>query len=140
MKMNINKLIANDIINWGREKTISRDYSIYIGSGYLNEFDEDTQKYIRNNFNLISEDIKNSDCVSNAEYQEDRDVIDIVYEYNFCLTELEQIINNIAEENEVNLQLDGVQKITANILNDRDFYNVLKSKVNTLKFPDDMEI
>ena len=43
-KLNINKLIANHIIETGINDTCSFNYIVYLDS-YLEEYDTDTQKY-----------------------------------------------------------------------------------------------
>lgn len=48
MKMTINKLIANDIINYGMSQTSNFDYSVYLDS-YIDDYDLESQNYILNN-------------------------------------------------------------------------------------------
>ena len=45
MKMTLNKLIANDIINYGMDQTTNFNYSVYLDE-YIDEYDEEGKKYI----------------------------------------------------------------------------------------------
>ena len=56
MKLTINKLIANDMINYGMDKTSSFNYIVSLNS-YLEEYDEESQKYIKENLDDIKDDI-----------------------------------------------------------------------------------
>ena len=63
MKLTINKLIANDMINYGMDKTSSFNYIVSLNS-YLEEYDEESQKYIKENLDDIKDDIERNECVA----------------------------------------------------------------------------
>ena len=69
MKLSINKLIANDIINYGLERTDSFNYSVSL-SDYLNEYEEQDQKYILENLEEIFNDIGASEVVAEVTIEE----------------------------------------------------------------------
>ena len=44
-KLTINKLIANDIVNYALDDAVCENYNVSLES-YLNSFDEESKKYI----------------------------------------------------------------------------------------------
>ena len=62
MKMSLTKLIANDIINYVMNDTTADQYIVYLDS-YLDDFDEESKKYILDNLDQIVEDVESNDKV-----------------------------------------------------------------------------
>ena len=75
MKLTINKLIANDMINYGMDKTSSFNYIVSLNS-YLEEYDEESQKYIKENLDDIKDDIERNECVADLVVEKNDDDID----------------------------------------------------------------
>ena len=48
MKLTINKLIANDIINYSMDQTKKSNYILHLNS-YLDDFDDESKEYILKN-------------------------------------------------------------------------------------------
>ena len=65
-KLTINKLIANDIINYALDDAVCDNYVMGINE-YLKDFDEDSKKYINENIDTILDDIEQSECVLDLE-------------------------------------------------------------------------
>ena len=57
-KLTINKLIANDIVNYALDDAVCENYNVSLET-YLNSFDEESKKYIYENIDTIIEDIEN---------------------------------------------------------------------------------
>ena len=72
MKLTINKLIANDMINYGMDKTSSFNYIVSLNS-YLEEYDEESQKYIKENLDDIKDDIERNECVADLVVEKNDD-------------------------------------------------------------------
>ena len=70
MKMTLNKLIANDIINYGMDQTTNFNYSVYLDE-YIDEYDEEGKKYILEHLDEISDAISNNENISYYSLEED---------------------------------------------------------------------
>ena len=80
MKLTINKLIANDMINYGMDKTSSFNYIVSLNS-YLEEYDEESQKYIKENLDDIKDDIERNECVADLVVEKnDDDTVPNIFE------------------------------------------------------------
>ena len=93
MKLTINKLIANDMINYGMDKTSSFNYIVSLNS-YLEEYDEESQKYIKENLDDIKDDIERNECVADLVVEKNDDDIDfnMVFYWGYLLTQTEKIV------------------------------------------------
>ena len=91
MKLTINKLIANDMINYGMDKTSSFNYIVSLNS-YLEEYDEESQKYIKENLDDIKDDIERNECVADIVVETIHDDIDfnMVFYWGYSLTQTEK--------------------------------------------------
>lgn len=51
-KLNLNKLIANDIVNYGMDKTTSFNYIVSLND-FLDEYDDESRDYIKSHITEI---------------------------------------------------------------------------------------
>ena len=102
MKLTINKLIANDMINYGMDKTSSFNYIVSLNS-YLEEYDEESQKYIKENLDDIKDDIERNECVADLVVEKNDDDIDfnMVFYWGYLLTQTEKIVYENAKRNNI---------------------------------------
>ena len=125
-KLTINKLIANDIINYALDDAICENYIVSL-SAYLKDFDNDTQKYIKDNIDTIIEDIKQNENVLDLELE--RVENDITFDFIFCWDKMLDQVGNIILDNakllNVELEYDDVKEIEEEIFNDES----IKDKV-----------
>ena len=100
MKLTINKLIANDMINYGMDKTSSFNYIVSLNS-YLEEYDEESQKYIKENLDDIKDDIERNECVADLVVEKNDDDIDfnMVFYWGYLLTQTEKMVYDNAKRN-----------------------------------------
>ena len=105
MKLTINKLIANDMINYGMDKTSSFNYIVSLNS-YLEEYDEESQKYIKENLDDIKDDIERNECVADLVVEKNDDDIDfnMVFYWGYLLTQTEKIVYENAKRNNIELE------------------------------------
>lgn len=122
MKLTINKLIANDMINYGMDKTSSFNYIVSLNS-YLEEYDEESQKYIKENLDDIKDDIERSECVADLVVEKNDDDIDfnMVFYWGYLLTQTEKIIYEKAKKNNIELDFEDIKDIASDILDDGSF-------------------
>ena len=113
MKLSINKLIANDIINYGMDQIMEMEdgnganYIVSLDT-YLKDFDEDTKKYILENLDKIIEDIEASECV---------------------LTEVDKKIDATTKSLGIEMDLKDIKEMSADILDDDEFNDDLINKI-----------
>lgn len=138
MKLSINKLIANDIINYGMNQTMKREddnsanYIVSLDT-YLKDFDEDTQKYILENVGKIIEDIQGNENVLDLVVDKEDNNVDfnIIFYLENLLTEIEKKIYSTAKILDVEMDLKDIKKMSADILDDNEFNDDL---INRLKY------
>lgn len=138
MKLSINKLIANDIINYGMDQIMemedgnSANYIVSLDT-YLNDFDEDTKKYILENIDKIIEDIKASECVLDLVVDKDKNNIDLnmIFYWENLLTEVDKKVDATAKILGVEMDLKDIKEMSANILDDDEFNDDL---INRIKY------
>ena len=90
-KLNINKLIANHIIETGINDTCSFNYIVYLDS-YLEEYDTDTQKYILDNKDNIIDIIARDERIADLQFDQKYNSIDMVYYIDQVLDRVESFV------------------------------------------------
>ena len=127
-KLNLNKLIANDIVNYGMDKTMSFNYIVSLND-FLDDYDEETCNYIKAHINEIIDDVNSNENVADLEYDEERQEFNLVFYYDQLLTQLEKTILNNAHELGYELEIDKVRQISYDIENSEDYKNIINEKI-----------
>lgn len=136
MKLSINKLIANDIINYGMDQIMEMEdgnganYIVSLDT-YLNDFDEDTKKYILENIDKIIEDIEASESVLDLVVDKDKNNIDLnmIFYWENLLTEVDKKIDATAKSLGIEMDLKDIKEMSADILDDDEFNDDLINKI-----------
>ena len=122
MKLTINKLIANDIINYSMDQTRKSNYILHLNS-YLDDFDDESKEYILKNIDIINKDIEYSENISdlsisgtgkNRKYN-------MIFNENELLSDFEKLIKYYAEERKITLTDEKIKSISDDILNSSYF-------------------
>lgn len=132
MKMTLNKLIANDIINYGMDQTTNFNYSVYLDE-YIDEYDEEGKKYILEHLDEISDAISNNENISYYSLEEDQKLgkyFDMVFYWGKLLNSTEMIVLKNADLFKIDLNLEAVREIASELVDDDDFNDAL---INLLK-------
>lgn len=132
MKMTLNKLIANDIINYGMDQTTNFNYSVYLDE-YIDEYDEEGKKYILEHLDEISDAISNNENISYYSLEEDEKLgkyFDMVFYWGKLLNSTEMIVLKNADLFKIDLNLEAVREIASELVDDDDFNDAL---INLLK-------
>lgn len=132
MKMTLNKLIANDIINYGMDQTTNFNYSVYLDE-YIDEYDEEGKKYILENLDEISDAISNNENISYYSLEEDEKLgkyFDMVFYWGKLLNSTEMIVLKNADLFKIDLNLEDVREIASELVDDDEFNDAL---INLLK-------
>lgn len=128
-KLTINKLIANDIINYALDDAVCENYNVSLES-YLNSFDEESKKYINENIDTILKDIENHESVLDLEVRKDEkgtEIDMIFYIDKLYSNEVEKRIGDTAEMMEIKIELPEIQDMAVKILDDDGFNDDLIS-------------
>ena len=147
MKLSINKLIANDIINYGMDQASQMEdgnnanYTVSLDT-YLKDFDEDTQKYILENIDSIIEDINASECVLDLEVEkEDKNIdLNMIFYWENLLNEVDKKIDTTARSMGVEMDLKDIKEMSADILDDDAFNDDIISKIKYFDNEHDKEL
>ena len=137
MKMTLSKLIANDIINYGMSQTFSFNYSVFLDS-YIDDFDEDSKKYILDNLDTICEDIRINENISYFNFNDETREFDMVFYWDNLLNNTEKFICNVIKENgkKDDFELDEVRYIANSLLGDEQTKNLAIEKIRNVKSKD----
>lgn len=129
-KLNINKLIANHIIETGINDTWSFNYIVYLDS-YLEEYDTDTQKYILDNKDNIVDIIARDERIADLQFDEKDNSIDMVYYIDQVLDRVENIVSNTAQNLGIDLEVEDIRSITDDLLDDDEFNDDMVRKIKS---------
>ena len=132
MKITLNKLIANDIINYGMDQTTNFNYSVYLDE-YIDEYDEEGKNYILEHLDEISDAISNNENISYYSLEEDEKLgkyFDMVFYWGKLLNSTEMIVLKNADLFKIDLNLEDVREIASELVDDDDFNDAL---INLLK-------
>lgn len=132
-KLTINKLIANDIVNYALDDAVCENYNVSLET-YLNSFDEEAKKYIYENIDTILEDIENHESVLDLEVRKDEKgtEIDIIfYIEKLYSNEVEKRIGDTADMMEIKIELPEIQDMAVKILDDDEFNDDLISRLKS---------
>lgn len=130
-KLTINKLIANDIVNYALDDAVCENYNVSLES-YLNSFDEESKKYINENIDTILKDIENHESVLDLEVRKDdngTEIDMIFYIDKLYSNEVEKRIGDTAEMMEIKIELPEIQDMAVKILDDDEFNDDLISRL-----------
>ena len=132
-KLTINKLIANDIVNYALDDAVCENYNVSLET-YLNSFDEESKKYIYENIDTILEDIENHESVLDLEVRKDdkgTEIDMIFYIDKLYSNDVEKRIGDTAEMMEIKIELPEIQDMAVKILDDDEFNDDLISRLKS---------
>lgn len=130
MKMSLTKLIANDIINYGMNDTTADQYIVYLDS-YLDDFDEDSKKYILDNLDQIVEDVESNDKVCDLEYDKKEKSFDMIFYWDCLFNPVDELVMNVLKEKEMGekIRIYEVKGIAQEVLEDEGTKNLAYEKI-----------
>ena len=132
-KLTINKLIANDIVNYALDDAVCENYNVSLET-YLNSFDEESKKYIYENIDTILDDIENHESVLDLEVRKDdkgTEIDMIFYIDKLYSNEVEKRIGDTAKIMEIEIELPEIQDMAVKILDDDEFNDDLISRLKS---------
>lgn len=133
-KLSISKLIANDIVNYGMDKTTSFNYIVSLND-FLDDYDEETCNYIKSHIKEIIDDVESNENVAQLDYDEARQEFDMVFYFDNLITPLERTIYNNSEKLGYSFEIDELREVSYDIENSEEYKKliddtILKNSVN----------
>lgn len=115
-KLNLNKLIANDIINYGMDNTLGTNYIVSLDT-FLKDYDDETINYVKSHLSEIKEGIEQNENVADLVYDEKRQEFDMVFYFDGLLTPLEKRIYDTSKVMGYEFEIDEIRNISYEIEN-----------------------
>ena len=128
-KLNLNKLIANDIVNYGMDKTTSFNYIVSLND-FLDDYDDETRDYIKSHINEIIDAVNQNENVAQLDYDEKRQEFDMVFYFDGLFNKLEKKIYNDSQEMGIDFEPEDVWQISYDIENSNEYNELVKSHIN----------
>lgn len=137
-KLSINKLIANDIVNYGMDRTISFNYIVSLDS-FLDDYDEDTCNYIKAHLSEIIDDVHQNENVAQLDYDEKRQEFDMVFYYDNLLSPIEKQMIDIGKEKGVEFEYEDLKSMSYDFEESDEYKELLNNFIdNKLDFGKEM--
>ena len=127
-KLSISKLIANDIVNYGMDKTTSFNYIVSLND-FLDDYDEETCNYIKSHVSEIINDVKCNENVAQLDYDESRQEFDMVFYFDGLFSKLDKRIYNLSQEMGIDFEPDEVWEISYDIENSEEYNDLITNAV-----------
>ena len=132
MNLTINKIIADNIVNYGMKQTRKFNYIVSMDT-YLKDYDEKSKKYILENLEEIIDNIDTNEKVLDLIVDENNGVkdIDMIFYWEYLMTPFEKRICDNAKNLGIELDFGDVRNIASDLL-DNDAFN--ENLTNKIKF------
>jgi hypothetical protein len=128
-KLNLNKLIANDIVNYGMDKTTSFNYIVSLND-FLDEYDEESRDYIKSHITEIIDAVHNNENVAQLNYDDKRQEFDMVFYFDGLFNKLEKKIYSTSQDMGIDFEPEDVWQISYDIENSEEYDNLIKKQIN----------
>ena len=127
-KLNLNKLIANDIVNYGMDKTTSFNYIVSLND-FLDDYDEESIDYIKSHISDIIEAVHQNENVADLQYDEARQEFNMVFYFNGLFSKLDKKIYDTAQDMGIDFEVDEVWEISYNLENSDEYNQMIKNTI-----------
>ncbi len=128
-KLNLNKLIANDIVNYGMDKTTSFNYIVSLND-FLDDYDDESRDYIKSHINEIIDAVHQNENVAQLDYDDKRQEFDMVFYFDGLFSKLDKKIYNDSQEMGIDFEPEDVWQISYDIENSQEYNDLVKSHIN----------
>ena len=128
-KLNLNKLIANDIVNYGMDKTTSFNYVVSLND-FLDDYDDESRDYIKSHINEIIDAVHQNENVAQLDYDEKRQEFDMVFYFDGLFSKLDKKIYSDSQKMGIDFEPEDVWQISYDIENSDEYNELVKSHIN----------
>ena len=137
MKLTLNKIIANDIVEYALSDAISENYILSLDT-YLDKCDYSTRTYISKNINSIIDNIYANEKIVDLEVDKETKELDMIFFWENLMTDFEKNVYDKARGLNISLDYNDVKDIADKVLNSK---TLNKELVDELKeYDNDMEL
>lgn len=137
MKLTLNKIIANDIVDYALSDAICENYILSLDT-YLNKCDYSTRTYISKNMNSIIDNIYANEKVVDLEFDKETKELDMIFFWENLMTDFEKNIYDKARGLNISLDYNDVKDIADKVLNSKTLNKELVDEIK--EYDNDMEL
>ena len=137
MKLTLNKIIANDIVEYALSDAISENYILSLDT-YLNKCDYSTRTYISKNINSIIDNIYANEKIVDLEVDKETKELDMIFFWENLMTDFEKNVYDKARGLNISLDYNDVKDIADKVLNSKTLNKELVDKIK--EYDNDMEL
>ena len=137
MKLTLNKIIADDIVEYALSDAISENYILSLDT-YLNKCDYSTRTYISKNINSIIDNIYANEKVVDLEFDKETKELDMIFFWEDLMTDFEKNVYDKARELNISLDYNDVKDIADKVLNSKTLNKELVDEIK--EYDNDMEL
>ena len=127
-KLNLNKLIANDIVNYGMDKTTSFNYIVSLND-FLDDYDEESIDYIKAHINDIIEAVHQNENVADLQYDDSRQEFNMVFYFDGLFSKLDKKIYNLSQEMGIDFEPEEVWEISYELENSEEYNDLITTTI-----------
>lgn len=137
MKLTLNKIIANDIVEYALSDAISENYILSLDT-YLNKCDYSTRTYISKNMNSIIDNIYANEKIVDLEFDKETKELDMIFFWENLMTDFEKNVYDKARGLNISLDYIDVKDIADKVLNSKTLNKELVDEIK--EYDNDMEL
>ena len=137
MKLTLNKIIADDIVEYALSDAISENYILSLDT-YLNKCDYSTRTYISKNINSIIDNIYANEKIVDLEVDKETKELDMIFFWENLMTDFEKNVYDKARELNISLDYNDVKDIADKVLNSKTLNKELVDKIK--EYDNNMEL
>ena len=134
-KLSLSKLIANDIVNYGMDKTMGFQYVVSL-SDFLDEYDDESKNYIKSHIREIIDDVEQNENVADLNYDEKEQEFDMVFYFDGLMNKLDKIIYESGKETGTEFELEEVRSISYDLENSESFKELINNHISKREYAD----
>lgn len=137
MKLTLNKIIANDIVDYALSDAICENYILSLDT-YLNKCDYSTRTYISKNINSIIDNIYANEKIVDLEVDKETKELDMIFFWENLMTDFEKNVYDKARGLNISLDYNDVKDIADKVLNSKTLNKELVDEIK--EYDNDMEL
>lgn len=137
MKLTLNKIIADDIVEYALSDAISENYILSLDT-YLDKCDYSTRTYISKNMNSIIDNIYANEKIVDLEFDKETKELDMIFFWENLMTDFEKNVYDKARGLNISLDYIDVKDIADKVLNSKTLNKELVDEIK--EYDNDMEL
>lgn len=134
-KLSLSKLIANDIVNYGMDKTMGFQYVVSL-SDFLDEYDDESRDYIKSHIKEIINDVEQNENVADLTYDEKEQEFDMVFYFDGLMDKLDKIVYEAGKEKGIEYELEDVRNISYDLEKSDSFKDLINDHLSKKEYWD----